>query len=114
MMNQKVNQRKGKIDKARQLKDQLERQEASNAAKDMKKKLGSIFKRQGTIILQESNDNSELMRRLRSWKISQKKSTDENYHKKLRETTVDLEESETKIMILKLLQTEKMLKEIRR
>ena len=113
-MSQKVSQRKGKIEKARKLKDQLERQEALTSAKDMKKKLGSIFKRQGTIMLQETNDNSELMRRLRSWKIAQKKSTDETYNKKLVDTEVNLEESETKIMILKLLQTEKMLKEIRR
>lgn len=109
-----MSQRKGKIEKARKLKDQLERQEALTAAKDMKKKLGSIFKRQGTIMLQDTNDNSELMRRLRSWKIAQKKSTDETYNKKLVDTEVNLEESETKIMILKLLQTEKMLKEIRR
>lgn len=80
----------------------------------MKKKLGSIFKKQGTILLQETNDNSELMRRLRAWKIAKKKADDKAYEAKLANFEVDLDESETKIMILKLLQTEKMLKEIRR
>ena len=106
--------RKEKAEKARKLKEQLERQEASNAAKDMQKKLGSLFKRQGTIILQEANDNSELMRRLRAWKIAKKKADDKAYEAKLANFEVDLDENETKIMILKLLQTEKMLKEIRR
>lgn len=113
-MKQKLAIRKEKMEKARALKDKLERQDAIQAAKDMKKKLGSIFKRQGTINLQESNDNSELMRRLRSWKINQKKASETAYQAKLAQCEVDLEENETKIMILKLLQTEKMLKEVRR
>jgi len=70
MMKQKISQRKEKMDKARALKEKLERQEAIQAAKDMKKKLGSLFKRQGTIMLQEANDNSELMKRLRAWKLN--------------------------------------------
>lgn len=113
-MKQKLAIRKEKMEKARSLKEKLERQDAIQAAKDMKKKLGSIFKRQGTINLQESNDNSELMRRLRSWKINQKKASETAYQVKLAQCEVDLEENETKIMILKLLQTEKMLKEVRR
>ena len=45
-----------------------------HAEKEMKKKLGSLFKRRGTIELAEMNDNSELMRRLRAWKIAKKNS----------------------------------------
>lgn len=49
------------------------------------------------------NDNSELMRRLRAWKIAKKKADDAAYDVKLSKCEVDLDESETKIMILKLL-----------
>lgn len=114
MMKQKLALRKEKMDKARSLKEKLERQEAIQAAKDMKKKLGSLFKRQGTLLLQETNDNSELMKRLRAWKINAKEARDKAYKQKVSQCEVDLEENETKIMILKLLQTEKMLKEVRR
>lgn len=36
LMKQKLNQRKGKMEKARKLKDQLDRSEAAAASKDMK------------------------------------------------------------------------------
>ena len=80
----------------------------------MKSKLRDLFKRQGTINLNEVNDNSELMRRLRAWKIAKKDADEKAFEKKLAQCEVDLDESETKIMILKLLQTEQMLKEIQR
>ena len=54
------------------------------------------------------------MRRLRAWKIAKKTQDEKAFEAKLAQCEVDLNESETKIMILKLLQTEKMLKEIRR
>jgi len=54
------------------------------------------------------------MRRLRAWKIAKKNAADQEHARKLAEVEVDLDENETKIMILKLLTTEKMLKEIRR
>jgi len=65
-------------------------------------------------MLNDANDNSELMRRLRAWKIAKKNSEEKAWEAKLAQCEVDLDESETKIMILKLLQTEKMLKEVRR
>jgi len=102
-MKRKVMQRKEKYDKARKLKDQLEKQEALNATANIRKKLGGLFKRQGTIQLMEANDNTELMRRLRSWKLAKKNDDDRKFEAKLAATEVDLDESETKIMILKLL-----------
>lgn len=113
-MKQKMMTRKDKMDKAQKLKEQLDRQEALQAAKDMKSKLGQIFKRQSTLVLSEQNDNSDLMKRLRAWKIAKKNADDKKFQAKLQQCEVDLNENETKIMILKLLQTEKMLKEIRR
>jgi len=69
----------------------------------MKSKLGKIFKRQGTIHLAEQNDNSELMKRLRAWKIAKKAADEKAFQAKLQQCEVDLNENETKIMILKLL-----------
>lgn len=114
VLKAKMALKKDKNARARKLKEQLEQQEASQATKNMKTRLKDIFKRQGTIAIQEANDNSELMRRLRAWKIAKKNATEHDQARKLAEVEVDLDENETKIMILKLLQTEKMLKEIRR
>ena len=60
------------------------------------------------------NDNSELMKRLRAWKLAKRTADEKAYAEKVAKCEVDLDEAQTKIMILKLLQTEKMLKEIRR
>ena len=69
----------------------------------MKSKLGAIFKRQSTVVLQEQNDNSELMKRLRAWKIAKKNADEKAFQAKLQQCEVNLNENETKIMILKLL-----------
>ena len=69
----------------------------------MKSKLGAIFKRQSTVVLHEQNDNSELMKRLRAWKIAKKNADEKAFQAKLQQCEVNLNENETKIMILKLL-----------
>jgi len=78
-MKQKMMTRKDKMEKAQKLKEQLDRQEALQAAKDMKSKLGAIFKRQSTLVLSEQNDNSDLMKRLRAWKIAKKNADDKKF-----------------------------------
>jgi len=83
LMKQKLNQRKEKMEKARKLKAQLDRSEAAAASKDMKQKLQGLFKRQGTIMMSEVNDNSELMRRLRSWKLSKKNAEEAEFERKV-------------------------------
>jgi len=114
-MKQKLALRKEKVDRAQKLRDQLKLQEEKEATAAIKKKLGGLFKKQGTIMLdQNANDNSELMKRLRAWKIAKRSADDKAYALKVAKCEVDLDEAQTKIMVLKLLQTEKMLKEIRR
>jgi len=115
LMKQKLALRKEKVDRAQKLRDQLKLQEEKEATAAIKKKLGGLFKKQGTIMLdQNANDNSELMKRLRAWKIAKRSADDKAYALKVAKCEVDLDEAQTKIMVLKLLQTEKMLKEIRR
>ena len=49
----------------------------------MKQKLQGLFKRQGTIIMKDANDNSELMRRLRAWKIMKKDAEKAEFERKV-------------------------------
>ena len=115
LMKQKLALRKEKVERAQKLRDQLKAQEEKEATAAIKKKLGGLFKKQGTINLdKDMNDNSELMKRLRAWKIAKRTNEEKAYAEKVAKCEVDLDEAQTKIMILKLLQTEKMLKEIRR
>jgi hypothetical protein len=115
LMKQKLALRKEKVERAQKLRDQLKAQEEKEATAAIKKKLGGLFKKQGTINLDKDiNDNSELMKRLRAWKIAKRSNEEKLYAEKVAKCEVDLDEAQTKIMILKLLQTEKMLKEIRR
>merc|ERR1712110_424552 len=115
LMKQKLEMRKEKVARAQKLRDQLKAQEEKEATEAIKKKLGGLFKKQGTLILDKNiNDNSELMKRLRAWKIAKRNNEDKAYAEKVAKCEVDLDEAQTKIMVLKLLQTEKMLKEIRR
>jgi len=65
-------------------------------------------------MLNDVNDNSELMRRLRAWKLAKKRHEDEKLNEKLTNTEVKLDENEIKIMILKLVQVESLLKDLRK
>lgn len=78
VLKNKIAQRKEHLEKAKKLRATIEQKEAAQASKNMRTKLKDIFKRQGTIVMQEANDNSELMRRLRAWKIAQKNKQDQD------------------------------------
>ena len=83
LMKQRLANRKEKMEKARKLKEQLERQEQAQTQNTVANKLRDIFKKQGTIIIKEENDNSELMRRLRAWKIAKKNAEEKAFESKL-------------------------------
>lgn len=78
VLKNKIAQRREHLEKAKKLRATIEQKEAAQASKNMRTKLKDIFKRQGTIVMQEANDNSELMRRLRAWKIAQKNKQDQD------------------------------------
>lgn len=76
--------------------------------------LSNIIQRKGTLMLNDVNDNSELMRRLRAWKLAKKRHEEATLDEKLTNTEVKLDENEIKIMILKLVQVERLLKDLRK
>lgn len=51
IMKQKLAQRKDKVERAQKLRDQLKLQEEKEATANIKKRLGGLFKKQGTILL---------------------------------------------------------------
>lgn len=117
-LKQRMEQRKAKQEKMRALQEKLEKEEEAKMSKGMKRGLQGMFanimQRQGTLMLNDVNDNSELMRRLRAWKLAKKRHEDEKLNEKLTNTEVKLDENEIKIMILKLVQVESLLKDLRK
>merc|ERR1712166_1377976 len=56
-------------------------------------------------------ENSDLMKRLRAWKIKKKEYEDEKFRQRVAETNVTLGDSSIKMMIIKLNQIEDLNKE---
>lgn len=77
-----------------------------------KKNLRKMFQKKGTLMIQEESENSELMKKLRKWKMDKKKLEQEKFDAQLEECEPDMNENEIKIMILKLITIEKYLKQI--
>lgn len=78
----------------------------------MQTNLKKMLMKKGTLMLDETNENSELMRKLRAWKVAKKNLENEKLKAQLEQCTPDMDDNEIKIMILKLIQTEKLLKQI--
>lgn len=89
-----------------------EQKDAVGGQQSLKKNLKAMFQRKGTILLKEDNENSELMTKLRAWKMAKKNLEREKLNQQLEECKPNMEDSEIKVMILKLMQTEKLLKQI--
>ena len=78
--------------------------EEGASANAMTKGLRGMFKKAGTLIL-EDNENSELMRKLRAWKVAKKNLENEKLRSHLEEASPDMDEAEIRVMVLKLKQT---------
>lgn len=57
-------------------------------------------------------ENSELMRRLRAWKLQKKEYEQQKFLKEISSENVALDDNLYKIMILKLMQVEKLMKDM--
>ena len=77
----------------------------------MKKKRTKIFKNRETIELDDMED-TELLRRLRAWKKMKKEYEEAKFLAEISNTSVKLDENTVKIMILKLIQVEKLMKDM--
>lgn len=69
-----------RIKKVKKQEDERKKEEQNADEKSLKAGLTGMFERRKTINLdQDQNDNSELMRRLRAWKLAKKAHDEEKF-----------------------------------
>jgi len=74
----------------------------------MKRNLKKMFaQKAGTLMIDEELQNDELMIKLRKWKQAKKKLEAEKLDAEIQQAQPDMQDNEIKVMILKLIQTEK-------
>jgi len=79
----------------------------------MKRNLKKMFaQKAGTLMIDEELQNDELMIKLRKWKQAKKKLEAEKLDAEIQQAQPDMQDNEIKVMILKLIQTEKLIKQI--
>lgn len=113
-MKQKADQRRIRTQKARELREKLEAERAKNTGNNLSKGLSGLFKRSATLHLDNEAENSELMRRLRGWKLKKKEYENELHRKRIAETNISLNDDSIKMMIIKLNQIENLMKDLNR
>lgn len=76
-MRKRLEQRKKKLKDMEVIRkkenEKRQEQEVVNTSKALTRNLRGMFKKQGTLLITEDNENSELMRKLRAWKMNKKK-----------------------------------------
>lgn len=111
-MKQKADQRRLRTQKAKELKEKLEKEREEKQQGNAKAGLAGLFKRRATLHLDKQAENSELMRRLRAWKLAKKEYETEQFRKRVAETNVTLGDASIKMMIIKLNQIENLMKDL--
>lgn len=105
-MRKRLDQRRRKMREVEAIKKKEQdkkREEESSASKGLAKgSMKGLFKRHGTLLIREDNDNSELMRKLRAWKINKKQFDDAKLEEQIQEVQPDMDDTEIATMILKL------------
>jgi len=72
----------------------------------------TVLQKKGTIVLRDGPENDELMRRLRAWKLRKREFQNAKFMEKLGNSQVDLDDASIKILVLKLMEIEILLKEV--
>jgi len=113
-MKQKADQRRIRSQKAKELKEKLEKERAKKlgSSGNAKSGLTGLFQRRATLHMDKEAENSELMRRLRAWKLKKKEYEQEQHRKRIAETNVTLGDASIKMMIIKLNQIENLMKDL--
>lgn len=98
-------------------KEEAKKKEEEQKAKEqtLEDGLKGMFGRAATLVLGDhEDDDSELIKRLRSWKDAKKVADEKKFMEQLASSEVNLGENEIKILVLKLMQVEKLLREVRK
>lgn len=107
------NTRNNKGKKQAEEKKKVEEQKAKEQT--LEDGLKGMFGRAGTLILEDhEDDDSELVKRLKAWKLAKRAADEKKFMEQLASSEVDLGENEIKILVLKLMQVEKLLREVRK
>ena len=107
------NARNNKGKKQAEEKKKVEEQKAKEQT--LEDGLKGMFGRAGTLILEDhDDDDSELVKRLKAWKLAKRAADEKKFMEQLASSEVDLGENEIKILVLKLMQVEKLLREVRK
>lgn len=96
------------------MREKLEAERSKKTGNNLNKGLSGLFKRSATLVLENEAENSELMRRLRGWKLKKKEYENELHRKRIAETNISLNEDSIKMMIIKLNQIENLMKDLNR
>jgi len=111
-MKQKADQRRIRSQKAKELKEKLDKERAKKGIGSTSKGLSGMFQRRATLVIDKEVENSDLMKRLRSWKLKKKEYEEEKFRQRVAETNVTLGDSSIKMMIIKLNQIENLMKDL--
>lgn len=116
MMYQQKELRRRRAEKLAAIQERLdaEQQKKSLGVHGIKGNVKRALGRQKTIIVGTGIQNDELLRKLRAWKLNKKEFQNQKFMEKLGTSHVDLDDASVKILILKLMQIEKHLKEVGR
>ena len=107
--------RKKRLQKVAKLREKMEEKHQEPDNQRAVNQLTSLFKlkRQGTISSKEMDDqDNEVQRRLRAWRSKRKEYETRIFLAKLAKASVNLDKDQLRIIILKLIQIEKLLKEL--
>ena len=87
-MSQKARAREQGLVKKREAKAKAEAEAQKNAATSLKK----LFGRSETLVIEDENENSRLVQKLRQWKIMKKEYENTQFQKKVSTTSVTLDD----------------------
>lgn len=107
-MSQKARAREQGLQKKRDARAKAEAEASKNAAAGLKK----LFTRQSTLVLDDDAENSKLMQKLRQWKVMKKEYENVQFQKKVNTTGVSLNDNQYKLMIMKLMKVERLIKDL--
>lgn len=111
-MKQKADQRRIRLQKAKELKEKLEKERAKKGIGSTSKGLSGLFQRRATLVIDKEIENSELMKKLRIWKLKKKEYEDQKFRTRVAETSVTLGDISIKTLIIKLNRIELSMKDL--
>lgn len=115
-MYQQKEMRRRRAEKMAAIQEKLEQEKSKKGlgVHGIKGNMKRALNKQSTIILSDGIHNDELLRKLRAWKLNKREFRNAKFMDRLGTYNVELDDASIRILILKLMQIEKHLKEVGR